>query len=248
MTDAERRVSVVTGGTRGIGLACARALAEVGDAVVVVGRSSETADAVATELATTYAVPALGLDFDVADFASSAEAFKRVTKEFGRLDVLVANAGIMRDAVLGMIRPEDVERVLATNVAGTIASIQAAARAMMRRRSGAIVVLGSIVGERGSAGMVTYAASKAAVAGLAKSAAKELGPRGIRVNAVAPGLIETDLLAGFSAESLARHVANTPMGRLGCADDVARVVRFLVSDDAAFVTGQVVGIDGGLTL
>lgn len=248
MADLGGRVAVVTGATRGIGLACAHALADAGAAVVVVSRSENAAREVAEQLAARYHVRASGVGLDVGDFPATLNAFKRIAEEYRRIDVLVANAGVLQDALIGMIRPEDVDRMLSTNVAGTISTVQAAARVMMRANSGAIVLLGSIVGERGSAGQTAYAASKAAVAAIAKSAAKELGPRGIRVNAVAPGLIDTEMIKHLPAGVVATRVADTALGRLGTADDVARVVRFLVSDDAAFVTGQVLGIDGGLVL
>jgi 3-oxoacyl-[acyl-carrier protein] reductase len=248
MADFGGRVAVVTGATRGIGLACAHSLADAGAAVVVTGRTEDAAREVADQLAARYQVRTSGVGLDVGDFSAALTAFKRIAAEYGRIDVLVANAGVLQDALIGMIRREDVERVLSTNVAGTISTLQAAARVMMRTNSGAIVLLGSIVGERGNAGQTAYAASKAAVAAIAKSAAKELGPRGIRVNAVAPGLIDTDMIKHLPADVVAKRVANTALGRLGTADDVARVVRFLVSDDAAFVTGQVLGIDGGLVL
>jgi 3-oxoacyl-[acyl-carrier protein] reductase len=147
-----------------------------------------------------------------------------------------------------MIRDDLVHRMLDTNVAGTLYTVQAVARVMMRRRSGAIVLLASIVGERGNAGQTAYAASKAAVASIARSAAKELGPRGIRVNAVAPGVIATDMTAHLPADVIDRRVADTPLGRVGTADDVARAIRFLVGDGASFITGQVLGVDGGLVI
>jgi 3-oxoacyl-[acyl-carrier protein] reductase len=138
--------------------------------------------------------------------------------------------------------------MLDTNVAGTIATVQAASRVMMRRKAGSIVVLASIVGESGSAGQTAYSASKAAVATIARSAAKELGPRGIRVNAVAPGLIRTSMIAHLPADLIERRVADTSLRRLGAPEDVAHAIRFLISDEAAFITGQVLGVDGGLVL
>ncbi|WP_409183876.1 SDR family NAD(P)-dependent oxidoreductase [Amycolatopsis sp. VS8301801F10] len=238
------KVALVTGGTRGIGLATVRALAEAGATVVLTGRD-ETA---AKETAASVGPSVSGRALDVTDAKAVAALVKDVTKEHGRLDVAVANAGIMEGGLLGMIRPDDVDRTLSTNVAGTLHTVQAAARAMMRKKTGAIVVLASVVGEYGSAGQTVYAASKAAVANIARSAAKELGRSGIRVNAVAPGVIETALTESLSEDARASNIAKTPLGRLGQAEEVAAVIRFLASDEASFVTGQVLGIDGGLVL
>ncbi|SEP49536.1 SDR family NAD(P)-dependent oxidoreductase [Amycolatopsis saalfeldensis] len=243
MTDLAGRVALVTGGTRGIGLATVRALVEAGATVVLTGRDEARAKEAATA-----AGAAAGLALDVTDAKAVSTVVRGVAKEHGRLDVVVANAGIMDDALLGMIREDAVSATLDTNVAGTLHTVQAAARAMMRKKTGSIVVLASIVGEYGSAGQTLYAASKAAVANIALSAAKELGRSGIRVNAVAPGVIETDLTAGLSEEAVAENVKKTPLGRLGRPEDVAKAIRFLVSDEASFVTGQVLGIDGGLVL
>ncbi|WP_410601742.1 SDR family NAD(P)-dependent oxidoreductase [Amycolatopsis sp. lyj-90] len=237
------KVALVTGGTRGIGLATARALAEAGATVVLTGRDEAKAKEAAAA-----AGAASGLALDVTDAKAVSTVVRGVAKEHGKLDIVVANAGIMEDALLGMIRDELIDTTLSTNVAGTLHTVQAAARAMMRKKSGAIVVLASIVGEHGSAGQTVYAASKAAVANIARSAAKELGRSGIRVNAVAPGVIDTDLTSGLTEDAKAENIGKTPLGRLGTPEDVANAIRFLVSDDASFITGQVLGIDGGLVL
>jgi 3-oxoacyl-[acyl-carrier protein] reductase len=242
VTDLAGRVAVVTGGTRGIGYATCRALADAGATVVLTGRDELVARACATELGVD------GVGLDVTDSAAVGRVVRGVAKTYGRLDIAVANAGVLADALLGMITDELVSDVLTTNIAGTINTVQAAARAMMRQRHGSIVLLASIVGERGSAGQTAYAASKAAVGNIARSSAKELGRYGIRVNAVAPGVIDTDMTAHLPAEIIERRVADTALGRLGQPDDVARAIRFLAGDDAAFVTGQVLGVDGGLVL
>jgi 3-oxoacyl-[acyl-carrier protein] reductase len=247
MPDLDGRVAVVTGGTRGIGLATGRALAEAGATVVLTGRDAQAAESCAKELAAEFGVVTQGVGLDVTDAAAVGSVIRGVAREHGRLDVAVANAGVLGDALIGMITDELVTRMLSTNVAGTIHTVQAAARAMMRR-GGSIVVLASVVGERGSAGQTAYAASKAAVANVARSSAKELGRYGIRVNAVAPGVIDTDMTAHLPPAVLERRVADTALGRLGTPADVARVIRFLAGDDAAFVTGQVLGVDGGLVL
>jgi 3-oxoacyl-[acyl-carrier protein] reductase len=244
MTDLTGKVALVTGGTRGIGLATVRALAEAGAEVVLTGRD----EAKAKEAAASVEGAVSGQALDVTDAKAVATLVRGVAKEHGRLDIVVANAGIMEDALLGMIREELVDRTLTTNVAGTIHTVQAAARAMMRKKSGVIIVLASVVGEHGSAGQTVYAASKAAVANIALSAAKELGRSGIRVNAVAPGLIETALTEGLGEDAVAANIGKTPLGRLGRPEDVANAIRFLVSAEASFITGQVLGIDGGLVL
>ncbi|HET6286023.1 MAG TPA: glucose 1-dehydrogenase [Amycolatopsis sp.] len=237
------KTALVTGGTRGIGLATARVLAEAGATVVLTGRDEAKAKEAAAA-----AGAASGLALDVTDAKAVSTLVRGVAKEHGKLDIVVANAGIMEDALLGMIREELVDATLSTNVAGTLHTVQAAARAMMRKKTGSIVVLASIVGEYGSAGQTVYAASKAAVANIARSAAKELGRSGIRVNAVAPGVIDTDLTSGLTEDAKAENIGKTPLGRLGTPEDVANAIRFLVSEDASFITGQVLGIDGGLVL
>jgi len=244
VSDFAGKVAVVTGGTRGIGFATAAALAEAGATVVITGRDRETAEKRAAELGER----GHGVALDVTDSAAVKDVFKAIAKEHGRIDVLVASAGILEGGLIGMLTDDHVTRTLTTNVAGTISTVQAAARAMMRKRTGSIVLLGSIVGERGNAGQMVYAASKAALVAAAKSAAKELGRHGIRVNAVAPGVIATDLISEQSDEVLERVKGDTALGRLGTAEEVAKVIRFLASDDASFVTGQVLGIDGGLVL
>jgi 3-oxoacyl-[acyl-carrier protein] reductase len=243
------RVVVVTGGTRGIGHATSDVLARAGATVVITGRDEVRVKAVAAELSGADGLPVTGVAFDIADFDAVGAAFKAIAAQHGRLDGLVANAGIVEDAMIGMIRPGLVERVLATNVAGTIASVQAAARVMMRKGSGSIVVLSSIVGEYGSIGQTAYAASKAAVASVARSAAKELGPRGIRVNAVAPGPIWTPLVVmSFPADKNAEFGADTPLGRPGQPGELAPIYVFLATEASQYISGEVVGATGGKPL
>jgi 3-oxoacyl-[acyl-carrier protein] reductase len=248
MTDLSGQVALVTGATRGIGHATARELAACGATVVVSGRDEARAKSSAAAIAEVTGTEVDGIGLDVTDFSAVGQAVAAVVRARGHLDILVANAGIMVTAPLGAITGRQVRDTLDTNVAGVIAGVQAAGRAMMRRRTGVIVVVGSIVGRDGGAGQVAYSASKAAAAAVAVSAAKELGRFGVRVNAVAPGVIDTDLAARLPAEARQRYVAGSLLGRLGTPADVARVIRFLVSDDAAFITGQVLAVDGGLAL
>jgi 3-oxoacyl-[acyl-carrier protein] reductase len=248
VTDLTSKVAVVTGGTRGIGFATVRALAEAGATVVLTGRDEASAKDRAAEVAAEYDANVTGVALDVTDSKAVATVIRAVAKEHGKLDIVVANAGVLEDALVGMIRDELVEKMLTTNVAGTIYTVQAAARSMMRKKSGAIVVLASIVGEKGSAGQTAYAASKAAVGNIARSTAKELGRYGIRVNGVAPGVIETAMTSHLGDEILEGRIADTALARLGKAEEVAKAIRFLVSDEASFVTGQILGVDGGLVL
>jgi len=248
MADLAGRVAMVTGGTRGIGLATVRALAAWGATVVLTGRDPETASKRAAAVAADVGTEVAGIGLDVNDEDAVQAAFRGIAKRYGRIDALVAAAGTLEAAPVGMMARDHVERMMATNVSGTLATLRAATQVMTRKRSGSIVLFGSIAGEQGAVGQTAYAAAKSAVAGAARSAARELGRYGIRVNAVAPGVIRTDLTAGQSDEILEVVARRTPLGRLGEPADVARVVRFLVSDEAAFVTGQVLGVDGGLVL
>lgn len=251
------KVALVTGGTRGIGLETVRALAEAGATVVLTGRDEATAKEAAASVDSPAGMVS-GQALDVTDAKAVSSVVRGVAKEHGQLDIVVANAGILEDALLGMIREDSIDRQLSTNVTGTINTVQAAARAMMRKKAapagargtsgGSIVVLASIVGEKGSAGQTAYAASKAAVGNVARSAAKELGRYGIRVNGVAPGVIDTAMTEHLGEEIISGRIEDTPLGRLGNPQEVARAIRFLASDDASFVTGQILGVDGGLVL
>ncbi|HSW04731.1 SDR family NAD(P)-dependent oxidoreductase, partial [Aquabacterium sp.] len=185
---------------------------------------------------------------DVADAASVRELFQRVFKDFKRLDTLVANAGVMDDALIGMVTPELIERVFSTNTYGLLHCAQYASRLMARSGGGSIVALSSIVGQRGHAGQSVYAGSKAAVLGIVASLAKELAPQRIRVNAVAPGFIDTELTRQLPATRREQVVAGIGLGRAGTPQDVAATVLYLASDLARYVTGQVIGVDGGLQL
>ena len=239
------RVAVVTGASRGIGRAIAARLAHEGARVVVTARSAEGAGAAAGELP---GAGHLGVACDVADSAAVDALVKRVESELGSLDVLVNNAGVTADNIMLRLRDEDWDRVLDTNLKGAFLMIRAAARGMMKRRSGRIINITSVVGLTGNRGQVNYAASKAGLVGLTKSVARELASRGILCNAVAPGYIGTDMTAELgdaAREALNERIA---LGRLGTPEDVAGVVAFLAGPDAGYITGQVLVVDGGMVI
>jgi len=243
------RTAFVTGSARGIGWEVARTLAAHGADVAINGRSDPDAlDRQAGSLTAEFGVRALALAGDVADPAVVGGFYQRLFKEWKRLDVLVNNAGVLEGAVLGMITPELVDRVLAVNTKGAIYNLQGAARLMGRRKAGSIVNVSSIIATHGDDGQAVYGASKAALLGLTRSAAKELAPQGIRVNAVAPGYIATDMIASVPPAVHQQRLAAIGMGRIGTPEDVARVVLFLASDLSTYVTGQVIGVDGGLRI
>lgn len=228
------RSVLVTGGNRGIGLAIARAFAESGDAVTITHRTGEPPAGLA------------GVRCDVSDAESVDSAFAAVEERQGPVEVLVANAGITRDTLLLRMTDDDFGAVVDTNLAGAFRVAKRAARGMLRARQGRIVLVGSVVGLLGSPGQVNYAASKAGLVGMARSIARELGSRGITANVVAPGFVESDMTAELTEERRAEILAGIPLGRYATADEVARVVRWVASDEAAYVTGAVIPVDGGL--
>ncbi|MBB5866736.1 3-oxoacyl-[acyl-carrier protein] reductase [Allocatelliglobosispora scoriae] len=242
------KVTIITGGTRGIGNATARAFAAAGAIVVITGRDETVVKAEADRICTETGGTVEGRVLSAADFPAAATLVKSVAAQHGGVHILVANAAAMTSAPLGLITEQSARHLTDTNLLGTLAVVQAAARAMLPRRSGAIVVVGSLVADRGAAGQSVYAATKAAVTALVRSAAIELGPAGIRVNAVAPGIVDTDLTAALRPEVIEARRGQTPLRRIGLPAEVAQAICFLSSDEAAFITGQVLGVDGGLTL
>jgi 3-oxoacyl-[acyl-carrier protein] reductase len=240
----EGRVVLITGAARGIGRATAERFAQEGARVAVADRDGAGASTAARELGG----GALGLEVDVADAASVQTMVERVLKDAGAIDVLINNAGITRDATLAKTSDEAWDAVIAVNLTGTFNVGRAVAPQMVARGQGAIVNAASIVGLHGNFGQSNYVASKAGVIGLTRVWARELGRKGVRVNCIAPGFIATDMTAGMPPDVLGTMKVKTPLGRLGTADDVARAYAFLASDDASFIHGQVLGVDGGLVI
>ena len=242
----EGKVAIVTGAGRGIGAAIARTLAGEGAHVVVnYSRSAEAAAQVVTEIEAAGGT-ALALQADVAVPEQVEALVKTTLEQFGRVDILINNDGITRDKLILRMSVEDWDTVLNTNLRGAFLCAKAVASPMLKQRSGAIVNVGSVIGKVGQGGQTNYSASKAGLIGLTKSLAKELGSRNVRVNAVAPGFIESDMTETLKPEFREAVLKQIPLGRLGSGDDVARVVAFLCSEDAAYVQGEVISIDGGL--
>lgn len=240
----ENKVCLITGAARGIGRETARKFAEEGAILYVTDLQEGSLASLTDELIDMYKTDVTPLYFDVTDENAAKAAVMAVKKGHGRLDVLVNNAGIMRDNVIGMIGTKLMQDVFDINVFAVINMIQLANRLMSRQRSGSIINISSIVGLEGAAGQLVYSASKGAVAALTKAASKELAANGIRVNAVAPGLINTGLLHAIGDERIKENLKNVRMGRLGEPEDVAKVILFLASDLAGYVTGEIIGIDG----
>ncbi|MDP9867436.1 MULTISPECIES: beta-ketoacyl-ACP reductase [Streptosporangium] len=228
------RSVLVTGGNRGIGLAIARQLAQAGDAVAVTYRSGEPPEGL------------FGVRCDVTSTADVDAAFEKVEAEHGPVEVLVANAGITKDTLLPMMKEDAFTDVIDANLTGAYRVAKRATRGMLRLKRGRIVLVSSVVAMLGSAGQSNYAASKAGMIGFARSVARELGSRGITVNVVSPGFVETDMTAALDEAYQEQIRKNIPLGRYASADEVARVVKFLASEDAAYITGAVIPVDGGL--
>jgi 3-oxoacyl-[acyl-carrier protein] reductase len=240
----ENKVAVVTGAGRGIGKAIALRLAGEGASVACCGRTLANVESTVKEIAgkaTAYAV-------DVADSQQVGETCEKILKDFGRVDVLVNNAGVTRDGLLMRMSEADWDAVLDTNLKGAFHFTKALSRPMLKQRSGRIINISSISGLTGNAGQSNYAASKAGLIGFTKSVARELASRGITANAVAPGFIVTDMTHVLGAEMQEQLKQRIALGRLGAADDIANAVLFLASDMASYVTGQVLTVDGGMTM
>ena len=242
------KTAIVTGGSRGIGKAVCLELARRGCNIVLsFAGNTAAADQTVAECQA-LGVQALAVQGNVADADAVKALFDAALKQFGAVDILVNNAGITRDNLLMLLKEEDFDAVVDTNLKGTFLCMKAAVRPMMKQRHGRIISLSSVVGLHGNAGQVNYAASKAGVIGMTKSLAKELAGRNITVNAVAPGFIDTDMTAVLPDKAKEAILSSIPMARLGAAEDVASAVAFLASDEAGYITGQVLAVDGGMSM
>lgn len=244
MCDLTGRVALVTGASRGIGRAIAQKLATQGALVVAAARGDHAADTVAGIAESGGRAETLSLD--VTDRAAAERVPGEIVERHGRLDIIVSNAGITRDQLLMRMKRDDWDAVMATNLTATFTLTQSAMRPMLRQRGGRIIVISSVVGQVGNAGQTNYAASKAGLIGFAKALAREVASRSITVNVVAPGLIDTDMTRAIAEKTQVDWASQIPLGRLGTTDDVAAAVCFLASDEAAYITGHVLAVNGGM--
>jgi 3-oxoacyl-[acyl-carrier protein] reductase len=245
----QNRVALITGAARGIGFATAKVFAQQGAHVFISGRSLDALNTAASQL--TALVPdakVSALELDVTNPDSVRDAFQTLFKQTKKLDILVANAGVLDDALIGMVTKSQVENTFNANTFGVIYCAQYASRLMARHKSGSIINMTSIMGTNGNVGQTVYSGSKAAVVGITKSLSKELAPQNIRVNAIAPGFIDTEMAHSITAEKFSERIASIKMGRIGRPEEVADVALFLASDLSTYVTGQVIGVDGGMLI
>lgn len=246
--DLSGKVAVVTGSSRGIGASIAKILAAQGAKVVINHRNSPEGAAEVVAAIKESGGEALAIQADVSQSSEAQRLIKETVDSYGQIDILVNNAGTTRDTLIMTMKDEDWDLVLKTNLSSTYYCSKAVVRPMMKKRSGRIINITSVVGLAGQAGQTNYAASKAGIIGFTKSLAKEVGSRNITVNAVAPGFVPTALTEVLPETMMQAAVANTPLGRLGTVEDVANAVLFLASDEAAFITGQILTVDGGLVM
>jgi 3-oxoacyl-[acyl-carrier protein] reductase len=239
------RIALVTGASRGIGRACAQTLALAGYKVVLAARTLDQLEETA-QLTRDAGAESFVVEMDLSNSDSITAGITKAAKEFGRIDILINNAGITKDGLAVRMKKADWEGVLNTNLSGSFYAIQQVLPGMMRERWGRIVNISSVVGEKGNPGQANYVASKAGLIGLTKSLAQEVGSRNITVNAVAPGFIGTEMTNGLSEELKQRMIAETPLRRMGAPEDIAAAVKFLVSEEAGFITGHVLDVNGGI--
>jgi 3-oxoacyl-[acyl-carrier protein] reductase len=244
----ENQVAIVTGAGRGIGHAIAMDLASEGARIACVSRTAENAQRTADEINTKRFDAAKSYAVDVGDHAAVQETAARILEDFGRADILVNNAGVTRDGLSMRMPVEDWDVVIQTNLRGAFNFVQAIERPMIKQRSGRIINISSVIGLIGNAGQTNYAASKAGLIGFTKSLARELASRGITVNAIAPGFIATDMTGGLSEEIQKKIQGQIPLGRVGQPEEIAHAVTFLASPEAAYITGQVLCVDGGMVM
>ncbi len=245
---SDKKVAVITGASRGIGRAIALELARRGVFVVINYNGSKEAAKGICEKIRADGGEAATYRCNVSDFTACGDFLKDVVRDYGRIDILVNNAGITRDGLLMRMSEEDFDAVIDVNLKGAFNCIRHASRQMLRQKSGRIINIASVVGISGNAGQANYAASKAGVIGLTKSAAKELASRGITVNAIAPGFIETDMTSVLPRDIKDYYLKAIPLGRAGRAEEVAKTAAFLASDEAGYITGQVICVDGGMNM
>ncbi len=244
MFELTGKVALVTGASRGIGRAIALQLSKQGATIVAAARGDNAAETVA--LITAAGGVAEAVSVDVTDAASLEKLPAAIVAKHGRLDILVSNAGIARDQLLMRMKRDDWDAVIATNLTATFTLTQAAMRPMLKQRGGRIIVISSVVGQMGNAGQANYAASKAGLIGFAKALAKEVASRNITVNVIAPGMVDTDMTRALTDKAQVDWAAQIPLGRLGAPDDIAAAACFLASDEAAYITGHVLAVNGGM--
>ncbi|RLC52433.1 MAG: 3-oxoacyl-ACP reductase [Candidatus Cloacimonadota bacterium] len=243
----EGKIAVVTGSARGIGFAIAEAFAEKGAVAIILDLQKEAVEEAAKKL-TEKGWQAFGYEANVTDSEAVEKVFKDIVKKFGKIDILINNAGITRDGLLMKMKEADWDAVINVNLKGTFVCTQKVCRFMMKQRSGVILNISSVIGIMGNAGQANYAASKGGVIAFTKSTAKEFASRNIRVNAIAPGFIETEMTAKLPQDIVETYAEAIPLKRMGKPADVANLCLFLASDDAAYITGQTIQVDGGLVM
>lgn len=244
----EGKTVLITGCSRGIGRGILETFAKNGADIIANSRSEGSLGDISHELSQKYGVTVIPFYFDVSDYAQVKEAFKEINKAVKKIDVLVNNAGILGDGLLGMLSPDLIQDVYAVNTFGVIYMMQFVVRLMMRKKQGSIINIASIMGDEGAEGQVVYSGSKASIKGITKSAAKELARYNIRVNIISPGFIDTDFTRSLSEEKFKERLNSIGMGRIGNVEDVANCALFLASDMSSYLTGQTIGVDGGMKL